>query len=78
MAVIAITSPVMDFSNGKWAAVFHAHTLKNITMKNKNESSELLQLVEIDHNQFAVEVIDGTVRANLTQMAKPFGESKSP
>jgi len=78
MAVIAVTSPVMDFDNGKWAAVFHAHTSKNITMNTKNESSNLLQLVEIDHNQFAVEVIDGTVRANMTQMSRPFGKEKKP
>jgi len=35
----------------------------------------MLQLVEIDQNRFAVEVVNGTVRANLTQMAKPFGKN---
>lgn len=47
-------------------------------MKNTNEGSGMLQMVEIDHNKFAVETLDGNVRVNLTQMAKPFGSSKRP
>lgn len=47
-------------------------------MKNKKESSNMLQLVEIDQNKFAVETINGNVSVNLTQMAKPFGRSKQP
>lgn len=35
-------------------------------------------MVEIDHSKFAVEVVDGNVRVNLTQMAKPFGRTKRP
>ena len=34
-----------------------------------------LQMVEIDHNVFAVEVKDGNVRINLTSMAKSFGSN---
>lgn len=33
-----------------------------------------LQMVEVDHNRFAVEVKDGNVSVNLTKMAKPFGK----
>ena len=36
------------------------------------------EMVEIDHNRFAVEILRGNTRINLTQMAKPFGESKKP
>lgn len=42
---------------------------------NKNESQITnLQLVEIDHNRFAVEVKDGNISVNLTKMARPFGK----
>lgn len=37
-----------------------------------------LQLVEVDHQKFAVELLNGNVNVNLTQMAKPFGRSKQP
>lgn len=47
-------------------------------MKNTNESSVMLQMVEIDQNKFAVEVIEGNVKVNLTQMGKPFGRNKRP
>ena len=30
--IMAVASPVMCFSNGKWAAVFHAPLLKYITL----------------------------------------------
>jgi len=42
---------------------------------NAKEKSQItnLQMVEIDQSKFAIEVKDGEVRANLTQMAKPFG-----
>lgn len=35
-------------------------------------------MVEIDHNRFAVEILRGNARINLTQMAKPFGNSFKP
>ena len=35
-------------------------------------------MVEIGQSKFAIEFINGNVRANLTQMAKPFGLSKRP
>lgn len=38
----------------------------------------ILQMVEIDHQRFAVELLNGNVNVNLTQMAKPFGSSKQP
>jgi len=42
-------------------------------MSKKNEKQvNCLQMVEIDHSKFAVEVINGNVRVNLTQMAKQF------
>lgn len=45
----------------------------------KNESkAKSLRMVEIDHQQFAVELISDNVSVNLTQMAKPFGNSKRP
>lgn len=37
-----------------------------------------LQMVELDHHQFAVELSSGNANVNLTQMAKPFGRSKQP
>ena len=37
-----------------------------------------LEMVEIDHNRFAAEIFRGNARINMTQMAKPFGESKKP
>lgn len=43
-------------------------------MKRKNE----LQLVEIDHRKFAVELVNGNVKVNLTEMSKLFGRSKRP
>jgi hypothetical protein len=42
-------------------------------LKEKKEQITNLQMVEIDHKRFAVEMKDGELRANLTQMAKPFG-----
>lgn len=37
-----------------------------------------LQVVEIDHQKFAVELQNGNMSINLTQMSKPFGRSKQP
>jgi hypothetical protein len=48
-------------------------------MKNETKSQAVsLQMVELNNQKFAVEVVNGNVNANLTQMAKPFGKSKSP
>lgn len=48
-------------------------------MNSKNEKKDiLLQMVEIDHQKFAVELLNGNANVNLTQMAKPFGRSKRP
>ena len=44
----------------------------------KEKQTTSLQMVEVDHNMFAIEIIDGNISANLTQMAKPFGKSKQP
>ena len=44
----------------------------------KKEQFKNLQMVEIDHNQFAIELVNGNVRVNLTQMAKYFGLNKRP
>lgn len=46
--------------------------------KMKEKKVNNLQLVEIDHQKFAVEPLNGNVNVNLTQMAKPFGRSKQP
>lgn len=35
-------------------------------------------MVEIDHQQFAVELNSGNVNVNLTQMARPYGVAKRP
>ena len=45
--------------------------------KNEKKATNL-QLVEIDHQKFAVELLNGNMSINLTQMAKPFGRSKRP
>lgn len=49
-----------------------------MTYKKEGEQVKNLQMVEIDHNKFAVEMNDGNVSVNLTKMAKPFGKSKQP
>jgi hypothetical protein len=46
-------------------------------IQNEQRSNDL-QLVEIDHNKFAVELHNGNVSVNLSKMAKPFGKSKQP
>lgn len=33
-----------------------------------------VEMVEINHNRFAVEILRGNARINLTQMARPFGK----
>jgi hypothetical protein len=38
----------------------------------------MVQIFNIDHNDFAAEVDNGNVSVNLTQMAKPFGKAKQP
>ncbi len=43
--------------------------------KKEGEQVTSLQLVEIDHNKFAVELKDGNVSVNLTKMGKPFGKT---
>jgi len=48
-------------------------------MENKmKKKATNLQVVEIDHQKFAVELLNGNMNINLTQMAKPFGSSKKP
>lgn len=48
-------------------------------MTQNNEKKDIvLQVVEIDHHKFAVELLSGNVSVNLTQLAKPFGQSKRP
>lgn len=48
-------------------------------MRTKNTKNATgVQMVEVDQSKFAIEVINGEVRANLTQMAKPFGDAKKP
>lgn len=56
---------------------FMPASLRN-KMKENNEKHVLMQMVEINHNKFAVELVDGNVSANLTQMSKPFGKTKMP
>jgi len=46
-----------------------------MTYKKEGEQAKNLQLVEIGHNKFAVELHEGNVRVNLTKMAKPFGKT---
>lgn len=43
-------------------------------MSNKNTKAPNLQMVEIDHNKFAVELLNGNVNVNMTQMAKKYGK----
>lgn len=45
-------------------------------MEKNNEKHLTMQMVEIDHSKFAVEILSGNASVNLTQMAKPFGRSK--
>lgn len=48
-------------------------------MKKVNENKAIrLEMVEVDHNRFAAEILSGNARINLTQMAKPFGKSAKP
>jgi hypothetical protein len=48
-------------------------------MEQKNEKQVTnLQVVEIDHHKFAVELLSGNCCVNLTQLAKPYGQSKRP
>lgn len=35
-------------------------------------------MVEANHHKFAVEMVNGKIRFNLTQMAKPYGKTKQP
>jgi len=48
-----------------------------MTCKKNETQVKNLQMVEIDHNKFAVELKDGNVSVNLTKMAKPFGKKPS-
>ncbi|MYM11537.1 KilA-N domain-containing protein [Muribaculum intestinale] len=41
-------------------------------MYNDNNEALCLRMVRIDHCNFAAEILQGNVRVNLTQMAKPF------
>lgn len=46
---------------------------------NKNSSKAMrLEMVTVDHNRFAAEILRGNARINMTQMAKPFGKAKQP
>lgn len=48
-------------------------------MKKQNfEEAGSLELVKVNGSRFAAEVLNGNARINLTQMAKPFGESCKP
>lgn len=47
-------------------------------IKSNENKAMSLQMVEIDHQKFAVETINGNVSVNLTQMSKPYGRSKQP
>ncbi len=48
-------------------------------MLQTNENKAMrLEMVNIDHSRFAVEVLRNNARVNLTMMAKPFGRQKSP
>lgn len=42
--------------------------------KNNSEKAMRFEMVEIDHNRFAAEILRGNARINMTQMAKPFGK----
>lgn len=44
---------------------------------NKTKATNL-QVVELNHHKFAVELLSGNVCVNLTQLAKPFGKAKQP
>jgi hypothetical protein len=46
-------------------------------MKTKEKKAQGLQMVKIDQNKFAVQLIDGNVSVNLSQMAKAFGKRTS-
>ena len=64
------------------AVFFTAHTnaqKNNSKMKKQNfEEAGSLELVKVNGSRFAAEVLNGNARINLTQMAKPFGESCKP
>lgn len=45
---------------------------------NQSDKAVRLEMVKIDHNRFAAEILPGNARINLTQMAKPFGKSFKP
>lgn len=47
-------------------------------MSKENEKHANMQMVEIDHNKFAVQLQNDNVSINLTQLSKPFGKSKRP
>ena len=47
-------------------------------MEKKNEKHVNMQMVEFNHNKFAVELMSGNMSVNLTQMAKPYGSAKKP
>lgn len=46
--------------------------------KNNFDGAGSLELVKVNGSRFAAEVVKGNARVNLTQMAKPFGESCRP
>ena len=43
-------------------------------MLNNGKKAIRLEMVKIDHNQFAAEILRGNANVNLTQMARPFGK----
>lgn len=45
---------------------------------NQHTIAKALQMVEIDGITFPIEIENGNIRFNLTQMSKPFGREKSP
>ena len=43
-------------------------------LQNNDKKAMRLEMVKIDHKQFAAEILRGNANVNLSQMAKPFGQ----
>ena len=52
----------------------NAQLNNNIMNNTRTNKAMRLEMVEIDHNRFAAEILHGNARINMTQMAKPFGK----
>jgi KilA-N domain len=59
-------------------AMFFLTHLNDLQMETKNEKHVTMQLVDLNHHKFAVQLMNGNVNVNLTQMSGPFGRSKRP